>query len=157
MVEKTKAYIAGFLDGDGSIFFQLIKKNDYKFGYQIRASIVFYQKDKNIRILNWFKNKLRVGYIRNRNDQMVEYTIVGLKEVFRVLSLINNYLILKKPQANLAMRIIRRIGKGIDSAGKLLRIAKEVDKFGVYNYSKKRKRKSGEVRKFLLNHKFLSP
>ncbi len=45
------AYIAGFLDGDGSVFFQLIRKTDYCLGFQVRASIAFYQKTENERIL----------------------------------------------------------------------------------------------------------
>lgn len=85
MVEKTKAYIAGFLDGDGSIFLQLIRRKDYKLGYQVRASIVFFQKRKNIKILRWLKHKFRVGYLRNRNDGLSEYTIVGFKNVKRDL------------------------------------------------------------------------
>jgi len=36
------AYIAGFLDGDGSIFFQLVRRKDYIYGYQIRCSVAFY-------------------------------------------------------------------------------------------------------------------
>ena len=32
----TKSYIAGFLDGDGCIMFQLIHRKDYVYGYQIR-------------------------------------------------------------------------------------------------------------------------
>ena len=44
MQEKTKAYIAGFLDGDGCVMFQLVKRKGYIFGFQIRASVVFYQK-----------------------------------------------------------------------------------------------------------------
>ena len=51
------AYIAGFLDGDGSIFFQLIRKNDYCLGFQIRTSIAFYQKTKNEHILVWLKEQ----------------------------------------------------------------------------------------------------
>ena len=39
-----KAYIAGFLDGDGSIMAQIIKSETYKYGFTIRISIVFYQK-----------------------------------------------------------------------------------------------------------------
>jgi hypothetical protein len=38
MESTIRAYIAGFLDGDGSIFFQLIRKRDYRFGFQVRAS-----------------------------------------------------------------------------------------------------------------------
>jgi len=39
------AYIAGFLDGDGSIFFQIVKRKDYRIGFQIRSTIAFYQKN----------------------------------------------------------------------------------------------------------------
>jgi intein-encoded DNA endonuclease-like protein len=38
------SYIAGFLDGDGSIYAQIIKRSDYRLGFQIRVSITFYQK-----------------------------------------------------------------------------------------------------------------
>ena len=38
------SYIAGFLDGDGSIFAQMVKRDDYKLGFQIRVSISFFQK-----------------------------------------------------------------------------------------------------------------
>jgi hypothetical protein len=43
----TKSYIAGFLDGDGCVMFQIIKRKDYQYGFQIRASLVFYQKTIN--------------------------------------------------------------------------------------------------------------
>jgi len=45
------AYIAGFLDGDGSIFFQLVKRKGYIYGYQVRCSVAFYQKSVNVEIL----------------------------------------------------------------------------------------------------------
>ena len=32
------AYLAGFLDGDGSIHFQFVRQNEYKFGFYIRAT-----------------------------------------------------------------------------------------------------------------------
>ncbi|NCN51434.1 hypothetical protein GW931_00275 [archaeon] len=56
-IEKIKlAYIAGFLDGDGSIFFQIIPRKDYKLKFQIRTSIAFYQDKDNLGILSWLKN-----------------------------------------------------------------------------------------------------
>jgi intein-encoded DNA endonuclease-like protein len=42
--DEEKAYIAGFLDGDGSIMAQLVSRKDYRLRYQIRVSVVFYQK-----------------------------------------------------------------------------------------------------------------
>jgi len=63
MREETKAYIAGFLDGDGSIMFQLIERKDYIYGYQIRASICFYQDSSHKEGLKWLKEKsLNLGY-----------------------------------------------------------------------------------------------
>ncbi len=150
MVEKTKAYIAGFLDGDGSIFLQLIRRTDYKYGYQIRASIVFFQKSQNRKILKWLIHKFRCGYIRDRNDGLSEYTIVGFKEVERILEELEPYLLIKKPQAKLALRIIRRMEKITKlNRGLILRIAKEVDKFSQLNNSKKRSNRLELLRKFL--------
>ena len=42
--ELDKAYIAGFLDGDGSIIAQIVKDDTRKLKFYIRISIVFYQK-----------------------------------------------------------------------------------------------------------------
>jgi len=78
------AYIAGFLDGDGSIFFQLIRKKDYCLGFQVRTSIAFYQKTENEEILIWLKQQFSVGYIRRRRTGISDYTIVEAKEVRRV-------------------------------------------------------------------------
>ncbi len=153
MVEKTKAYIAGFLDGDGSIFFQLIRRKSYKLGYQVRASIVFYQSRRNKKILHWLIHKLRVGYLRDRNDGLSEYTIVGFKEVKKVLEEIEPYLLLKKQQAKLALKIISRFEKiDLITSGFLLRIAKEVDKFENLNYSKKRVNKTVQLREYFRIH-----
>jgi hypothetical protein len=38
------SYIAGFLDGDGSIYAQIVKRSDYRLRFQIRVCIGFYQK-----------------------------------------------------------------------------------------------------------------
>jgi hypothetical protein len=39
-------YLAGFLDGDGSIIAQLVSRKDYKFKYQIRLTLQFTQLKK---------------------------------------------------------------------------------------------------------------
>ncbi len=56
--DEVKAYIAGFLDGDGCIMAQLVRRKDYIYGYQIRTSIVFYQKSSHEDILFWLKEQL---------------------------------------------------------------------------------------------------
>jgi hypothetical protein len=38
------SYIAGFLDGDGCINAQIVRRKNYKLLFQIRVSITFFQK-----------------------------------------------------------------------------------------------------------------
>lgn len=164
MKKQELAYIAGFLDGDGCIMLQLIPRKDYLLGYQIRASIVFYQKQQYRSFLEEIKEKLVYGYIRQRNDEIVEYTIVGLEPVRNVLALLIPYLKLKKKQAKLALEIIDKIPKEAKlsnrikvSAKLLLDLSYEVDKFAFLNYSKRRINTSRQVKEFLDSHHLLNP
>ena len=131
------AYIAGFLDGDGSIFFQIIPRKDYKQKFQIRSSIAFYQKTEHIEILNWLKEKFEVGYIRHRTTGISDYTIVDSKEVRKILLLLEPYVRLKKKQVELGLEIISKLELK-KSDEDFLDICKLVDKFKQLNYSKKR-------------------
>jgi len=151
MREEEKAYIAGFLDGDGCVMLQLVYRHDYVLGYQIRASIVFYQKQQYRSFLHWVQHQFSdIGYIRNRNDGMSEYTIVGIADVGNVLTLLLPYLRLKKPQAEIALKVISEMpGSGRKmTKEKLLRLAKEVDRFMELNYSKKRVNTSQKLQEF---------
>ncbi len=148
----TKAYIAGFLDGDGCIMYQLVRRKDYRYGFQIRASIVFYQKTKNAHHLKWLKDIFQIGYLRDRNDSMTEYTIVGLKAVRQVLELLKPYITLKKGQVDLAYKI-EEILEGEFSLSKLIKAAEQVDKFAQLNYSKKRLNTSITLKEYLRQHK----
>ena len=107
MSNEELAYIAGFLDGDGCVMAQLVRRKDYIYGYQVRVSIVFYQKQNHQEILQWLKGKLKYGYIRQRNDGMAEYTIVGFKEVEAVLKLLEPYLRLKRVLAGKVLKLIQ--------------------------------------------------
>jgi hypothetical protein len=42
----TLIYLAGFIDGDGSLLAQIIYRKDYKYKFQIRVSISFHQHKK---------------------------------------------------------------------------------------------------------------
>jgi hypothetical protein len=131
------AYIAGFLDGDGSIFFQIIPQKDYKLRFQIRSSIAFYQKSNNLEILNWLKEKFESGYIRHRKTGISDYTIVEQQEVEKILLLLKPYVILKKKQVELGLEILNKL-KTKKSNKDFLEICELVDKFKDLNYSKKR-------------------
>ena len=137
MSNEEKAYIAGFLDGDGCVMAQLVRRKDYIYGYQVRVSIVFYQKQNHQEILQWLKDKLKLGYIRQRNDGMAEYTIVGLKEVEVILRLLQPYLRLKKVLAGKVLKLIQEHPKKM-TPKELIRISALVDETATFTYSKKR-------------------
>jgi len=141
------AYIAGFLDGDGSIFFQIIPRRDYKQKFEIRSSIAFYQKTNNIEILSWLKNYFGCGYIRRRESGVSDYTIVESKEVKRILLLLQQYVRLKKKQVELGLQILEKL-ENKKTTQDFLEICKLVDKFKDINYSKKRKITYETVSKF---------
>ena len=85
------AYVAGFLDGDGSVFFQLVRRNDYLFGFQARCSIAFYQKTEKAEILEWLHEIFKKGYIRHRKTGISDYTIVEPDEVRSILLMLEAY------------------------------------------------------------------
>ena len=142
------AYIAGFLDGDGSVFFQIVPREDYKQKFQIRTSIAFYQKSKYVSILDWLKNVFNCGYIRHRKTGISDYTIVEPKEVERILKLLQPYVRLKRRQVELGLEILERL-KEVKSNQDFIKICKLVDRFSEINYSKKRTITSEVVNKSL--------
>ena len=146
--DLTLAYIAGFLDGDWSIFFQIVSRPDYKLKFQIRSSIAFYQDTKNQEILKWLKGIFGVGYIRHRKTGISDYTIVEPKEVKRILELLRPYVKLKKRQTELGLEILEKLKD--KSTDNFLEICKLVDKFKQLNYSKKRTITHEVVKKILI-------
>jgi hypothetical protein len=136
MTDLECAYIAGFLDGDGSIIFQIVRRRDYRLGFQIRASVCFYQKRCGSGVLEWLKMRLGNGSIRSRGS-MTDYTIVGYRPVRRVLNLIRPYLVVKRAQVEAAFPILDA-AESIRGDSDLLAIARAVDRYSALNYSKHR-------------------
>lgn len=135
---EEKAYIAGFLDGDGSINAQIVKREDYILKFQIRVSITFFQKTNRHWFLIKLYKKLSYGTLRKRPDGMSEYSIVGINSVKNVLNLLFPYIKLKKPQAKLLLEIIQNMPKIKNDPYAFLKLCEKVDKFVNLNDSKKR-------------------
>ena len=75
---STASYIAGFLDGDGSIHFQLVKQKEYRFGFYIRASVSFSQSTSTRQGLDTIQTLLGGGgYIRDRGTGMSDLVITS--------------------------------------------------------------------------------
>lgn len=152
LTELELAYIAGFVDGDGSIIAQIVKGEDYVYKHRIRVSVVFYQhKDKHWFML-WLKKKLKNGSIRIRKDGISEYTITGSNTVTALLLLLKPYIKLKKNQLDAVLEILES-KRSIKSIEDFISVCELVDKTKAYTYSKKRSITAETVKTILLTEK----
>jgi hypothetical protein len=92
------AYIAGFLDGDGSLMLQIKKRSDCQRGWRFMATICFYQDSRHEKPLYWIKNRLGIGYISKRNDNITELRVNGYKQCDKILRSLYSFVRFKKPQ-----------------------------------------------------------
>ena len=93
------AYIAGFLDGDGSLMLQIKKRKDGKLKRRFLCTICFYQDSRHKETLYWIRNILNIGYISHRNDGMTELRINGFKQVREILQSLIPFIRFKQEQA----------------------------------------------------------
>jgi LAGLIDADG endonuclease len=139
------AWLAGFIDADGSINAQIIRRDDYILKYQVRVSLTVFQSTKRHHILLHIQKLLGKGTIRKRNDGMSELCVVGATHVKLSLESILPYLELKKPQAKLVLEIIQKLPYTKD-ANVLLQACVLTDKIGMVTDGKKRTIQSDEVK-----------
>ena len=93
------AYIAGFLDGDGSLMLQIKKRKDGKAKVRFMCTMCFYQDTRHEAGLFWIKEILGIGYISRRNDGMTELRINGVAQIKNILKSLIPYIRFKKQQA----------------------------------------------------------
>jgi intein/homing endonuclease len=112
--EVEKAYIAGFLDGDGSIMLQIKRRSDTSRGYRFMATVCFYQDSRHEKTLFWIRQRIGIGYISRRNDGMSELRINGFKQVGDFLSQIKAYSRFKTLQVEAMITACRILSRGIN-------------------------------------------
>ena len=151
-----RAYIAGFLDGDGSVYVRLKPNDTYRYRFQIAPYVVFYQSSKEQKHLGVLKSMIGEGYVRERNDGIVEYTIGDVGSIRELLRELQPYLRLKKKQAKLMLEILSRKQR-VKNGRDFVALAQKIDQFRQLNYSKKRTRDAVLVQKVLQGEGLLTP
>lgn len=149
-IEFEYAWLAGFTDADGSINAQIVYRGDYKLKYQIRVTFTLFQTSKRHFLMLDVQKLLKCGTVRNRNDGMSEFCIVGHEKLKPVLQKILPYLKLKRKQALLVLEIIEKLPYTKDP-NVLLEVASLVDKVGLLTDGKLRKIKADTVRQALID------
>lgn len=139
---EKRFYIAGFLDGDGCINAQIIKKKDYVLKYQIRVTVTFFQKSTRLSSLEWLKQEIGCGTIRSKtSDGVSEYAIVGIENVMPLLEVLEPMLRVKLKQAKLVLKICQDLPSIAKSHNRqaFYNLCQTVDLVGSLNDSRKRR------------------
>jgi hypothetical protein len=135
-------YLGGFLDGDGSIFAQIVRREDYKMGFGIRLSVGFYQKSSKhwyiLRIQKYLKSLGVSSTVQQDKAGMSNCIITGDVGVKKFLIIIIPHLVLKKALGRLILEIIEN-KKSIKTEVDFIKVCALVDKTADYTYSKNRK------------------
>ncbi len=150
------SYIAGFLDADGSIYVKLTKNTTYKYRYQVSPYIVFYQSQSSKKSLEELQRIIGIGYLRLRNDGIEEYIIGDIQSIRNFLQNIEKFLIFKKQQAKLIIKILD-LKEKISSPQEFLELCELIDQFKELNYSKKRTILTEIVKQTLIDEGFMTP
>ncbi len=148
MNESTKAYIAGFLDGDGSIMLQIKPRKAMRYGFRIYSTICFYQDSAYENELRWILEQLGVGYVSKRNDNIAELRIDGFERVEKVLFQLTDYIRFKRQQVVLMLNAMKIVKKK-QSPEKFLKACKIADEISSLNYASKRKHSAESVEQYL--------
>ena len=133
-----RAYLAGFLDGDGSIYVRAKPNTDYRYGFQVAPAIILFQSAKDRLKFEEICSLINLGYIRTRKDGILEYTINKIDNILEFLSIVEPFVILKRKQVALMKQIIGQKRK-IEQQSDFTALLKLIDSFRELNYSKRRK------------------
>ncbi len=146
-----KAYIAGFLDGDGSIMLQLKKRSDTSRGYRFMATICFYQDTRHDNNLYWIRSVLGAGYICRRKDAITELRINGFKTIRLILQDLRPHIRFKRLQAEAMIEAckILQTDLGMLSKQDLLTVVEYMLIIQQENYKARRKKSREELLKIL--------
>ena len=157
MNASTASYIAGFLDGDGSIHFQLVRQKEYRFGFYIRASVSFSQSTSARHGLERIQALVGGGgYIRDRGTGMSDLVITSRPVLLQLLRAVEPHVIFKEVHVRRALAILPRLDR-VKDPEVFLHLAREVDAFATLNYSKTKRISAVDVEQHLRSKGVLCP
>ena len=156
MKASDASYVAGFLDGDGSIHFQFVKQKEYRFGYYIRSSVSFSQSTSARSGLEHIQALVGGGYLRDRGTGMSDLVITSRPLLQELLMAVEPYVIFKKVHVREALLLLPRLERVRDPE-RFLQIAHQVDAFATLNYSKTKRIFAADVERHLRSTGVLCP
>lgn len=156
MNTSDASYVAGFLDGDGSIHFQLVRQKEYRFGYYVRSSLSFSQSTSARSGLEYLQTLVGGGYLRDRGTGMSDLVVTSRPLLLDVLAAVAPYVVFKREHVRRALNLLPRLDKPSDPE-LFLQLAREVDAFATLNYSKTKRISAADVEQHLRSMGVLCP
>ncbi len=150
------SYLAGFLDGDGSIHFQFVRQKGYRFGFYIRASLSLSQCTSEREHLEHLQKVIGGGYVRDRGTGMSDLVITSRPLLIEILERVEPYVLVKREQVRTALRLLPQIRPRM-SAEEFLQVARQVDDFASLNHSKTKRITAADVEQHLRGKGLLTP
>lgn len=145
------AYIAGFIDGDGSLMLQIKRRSDSNRGYRFMATICMYQDTRHEKPLFWIKKIIGIGYITRRNDSMTELRINGFSTIKFILNQIEPFTRFKRVQVKALLEACRILETDVSKLTKeqLHRLVELIILIQNENYQSGHKKSKQELLKIL--------
>jgi hypothetical protein len=155
--DQKNAYLAGLIDGDGSIYCLLANRiNDgYKFGFEIRPCASITQRPEKQHVLI-HANTLSggIGTLRRRNDNIASLDFHGKDKVSSLVPRLKPYIYLKRRQVRLIQHVIGQMPYVKNDAQKFLNLCRIVDRISQENDGNNLQNTSETVRTYLLTKGF---
>lgn len=130
-------YLAGLIDGDGSIVAQMVRRPDYVYRFQIRLTVQISQRMRRRHHLEHIRKIIGHGIVRDRGD-MSDYVLTETRMVYQFLKQLAPFLRIKKKQANLIIKIIEQLPSSKNSALLFIELCRLADQVAELNDSKSR-------------------
>ena len=139
--EVRRAYLAGFIDGDGCIMATIERHSEKRFGFRVRVEVKITQKDS--RLLKNLAREFNMGNVScNRRDTdhaTYDWSIRDKEDAKTILDYIRPYSRLKQEQICIALKILEKV---IATKKDLLRNARLADSLSWFNVRSKNRRKN---------------
>nr|2XE0_A Chain A, I-CREI V2V3 VARIANT [Chlamydomonas reinhardtii] len=137
-------YLAGFVDGDGSIIAQINPNASSKFKHRLRLTFYVTQKTQRRWFLDKLVDEIGVGYVRD-SGSVSQYVLSEIAPLHNFLTQLQPFLKLKQKQANLVLKIIEQLPSAKASPAAFLEVCTWVDQIAALNDSATRKTTSETV------------
>src|SRR5262245_33255218 len=134
--EVDRAYLAGFLDGDGAIMALIERHAEKRFGFRVRLEMNVTQYHECD--VAWLPAHTGVGYIR-RNLDTYQWIVRDQRAIRWLLDMVVPYSRCKKKQIALAIEICEH---PIQSKNDLIQVAELADALSKFNVRSRNRRKN---------------